>query len=277
MRSAYLSPDQIKNIEKSNRQVQVPCDLSVFKSHYGFRPGEVHVLIGKKGEGKSTWIKTILAQLSAQSIPTLVYLSEETPQAYFRALNSVMAKLSPHDQAKDALEDILVVSEVQQEIDTVAAFEKSLGIGAEYNFLDMVKMLIIDNFTTSFMGDTSVSEQSKVYRKLVRIAVNYNIPVLILAHVQKNAKFSIFDSDMVRGSGTGVNTAAYTYVIDQVMYGEKKRNFIYTEKSRHHPEASKKLYEVFYEPKLEIFTRCEKTDVNEYIKIKNKKINPVSF
>lgn len=272
IKSAYISDDEFNYARQERSKFNIPTKLGVFAAHNGFRNGCIHVLVGRKGQGKSTWIKTILSELASFSVPTMLYLSEEIPSDYCQPINYVMRRQYPPQEAQERLENILVVSEVENKIDSIDKFKRSLGIGQEDDYLQMVKFLIIDNFTTSFLGDSYIDLQSKTYRDLVQIANNYNIPILILAHVSKNAKFDLFDSDMVRGSATGVNTAPFTYIIDQVKYMGYLRNFIHSEKSRNFTNAIRKTYEAIYNQETQLFEKCVEISADEYKRIRDHKV-----
>jgi len=236
--------------------------LKVFRDHNGFIDGEFHTFIGTKGSGKSTWAKTILCDLAYQEKGVFLYISEEKEGKYLNTINKAfrISKSTP-EQTKRYLENIIVVGELDREINT------------EKDFFDLVEhivttceldIMIFDNFTTSFLSELPISQQSSVLRRLKRLADKLSIPILAFFHTAKLSDPKRLDGDNIRGSATAINIGSYNYLIAQHKTAMTTRNFVYTEKARYHSKANKKMYEVIYDHDVGLFTKCEDIELHEY-------------
>ena len=125
-----------------------------------------------------------------------------------------------------------------------------------------INILIFDNFTTSFLSELFISNQSNALRRFKQVAIKYNIPVIMFFHTSKNYNAKALNGDSVRGSATAVNIGSYNYVMHQNVINNKIKNFIYTEKARYHNKANKSVYEIVYDQDKGLFTRCFDFDMS---------------
>jgi len=252
--SGYQNPEQRKKSTNSLSEYEFKSDLKVFADHNGFRRGELHTIIGTKGSGKSTWSKTILSELAYQEKGVLLYVSEERKNKYLSSLNNFFA-FSKFSEAsiKNYLENIVVLGELDSKI------SKEEELFSEMRMLIVeakLDILIFDNFTTSFLSELPINDQSRILRRFKFLADDLNIPVVLFFHTGKLKNTSGLDGDNVRGSATAINIGSYNYVIAQHKDGVQLRNFIFTEKARYHNKANKNMYEITYSPSAGIFTKC---------------------
>jgi len=252
--SGYQNPAERIKSSKSLSDYEFKSDLKVFSDHNGFRRGELHTIIGTKGSGKSTWSKTILSELAYQEKGVLLYISEERKNKYLSSLNNFFAfsKLS-EETIKRHLENIVVLGELDSKIskeELLFSEMRELIIKADLD------ILIFDNFTTSFLSELPINDQSRILRRFKFLADDLNIPVVLFFHTGKLKDTSRLDGDNVRGSATAINIGSYNYIIAQHKDGLDLRNFIFTEKARYHSKANKNMYEITYQPKAGIFTKC---------------------
>jgi energy-coupling factor transporter ATP-binding protein EcfA2 len=257
--NAYLTDQELRESLDELNTRSFNSNLKVFRDHFGFRNGELHTFVGTKGSGKSTWSKTILSEILAQGKRVFLYISEEPINKYITSLNVHFRKVyRDKEMVEDSLSRMYVVSEMD---DFDMCNEKNF-----FPYLDSavaqckIDLLLFDNFTTSFLSEININDQSKTLRRFKELAMGYNIPVLMFFHTSKGSNLRDMNGDNVRGSATAVNIGSYNYVIHQVRHDEKIRNYIYTEKARYHSIANKKLYEVTYNYDSGIFEKC--TDAN---------------
>lgn len=275
IKTAYLSDDEFREASDSMYSCNFKSGLTVFSDHNGFIDGELHTFIGTKGSGKSTWSKTILCELAWLGKGVLLYISEERKNKYLQAVNRVfrLSKSKP-EEIKNYLENIIVVSEIDEKIKTEDQFFSLVDRLVENCDLDI---LLIDNFTTSFMSELPINQQSSILRKIKAMADELNIPIVMFFHTAKLSDPKRLDGDNVRGSATAINIGSYNYLISQYKNNTSLRNFVYTEKARYHSKANKNMYEVFYNQDLGIFTKSEKIDLLDYQEIVSGKIPKGSF
>lgn len=275
IRTAYLDDDEFREASNSIYNCNFKSGLTVFSDHNGFIDGELHTFIGTKGSGKSTWSKTILCELAWLEKGVMLYISEERKDKYLQAVNKVfrLSKANP-DDVKRYLENIIVVSEIDEKIKNEEQFFNLTNqIISECD----IDILLIDNFTTSFMSELPINQQSSILRKIKAMADQLSIPIVMFFHTAKLSDPKRLDGDNVRGSATAINIGSYNYLISQHKNNTSLRNFVYTEKARYHSKANKNMYEVFYNQDLGIFTKSEKIDLSDYVDIVSGKASKAGF
>jgi hypothetical protein len=275
IRTAYLDDDEFREASNSIYNCNFKSGLTVFSDHNGFIDGELHTFIGTKGSGKSTWSKTILCELAWLEKGVMLYISEERKDKYLQAVNKVfrLSKANP-DDVKRYLENIIVVSEIDEKIKNEEQFfELTNRIISECD----INILLIDNFTTSFMSELPINQQSSILRRIKAMADQLSIPIVMFFHTAKLSDPKRLDGDNVRGSATAINIGSYNYLISQYKNNTSLRNFVYTEKARYHSKANKNMYEVFYNQDLGIFTKSEKIDLSDYVDIVSGKAPKAGF
>jgi len=265
--SGYLDKKERDAVKKNLYGGKFKSSLKVFKDHNGFIDGELHTFIGTKGSGKSTWSKTIIADLLYQEKNVFLCISEERKDKYLSVLNEGMIKVVKTD---DKLEEIMDKLFVYSEMDSPSTNENELLVFLEDVIREAnIDILIFDNFTTSFMSELPINTQSKVLRSFKFLADKCNIPVILFFHTSKLHDSKKLDGDNVRGSGTAINIGSYNYLITQFKDGSLLRNFIYTEKARYHSLSNKKMYEMVYNDTAGMFTNCSEYYIEDYKELIN--------
>jgi ABC-type oligopeptide transport system ATPase subunit len=262
IQTAYQTDDEFRESSDSMYKQKFKSGLKLFQDHNGFIDGELHTFIGTKGSGKSTWSKTILTDLAYQEKGVLLYISEERKNKYLNTLNKAfrISRATPAE-TKKYLDNIIVVGELDDEITDVEVFFATIEKLVDTCELDIV---IFDNFTTSFLSELPINQQSAVLRRIKQLADKLNIPILMFFHTGKLADPKRLDGDNIRGSATAINIGSYNYLISQHKTALATRNFVYTEKARYHARANKKMYEIIYEHDVGIFTSCKDIELHEY-------------
>jgi len=253
--TAYQTDDEFLASTKSLNDVTFKSNLKVFMDHDGFRGGEIHTFVGAKGSGKSTWCKTILTELINQDKNVFLYVSEEEISKYTNPINRYFRlKTKTAGEVEMYLNRIFNVSEMD---DFDMCNEETFFKNLEEMIVEcQIDILIFDNFTTSFLSELFISNQSNALRRFKQVAIRYNIPIVMFFHTSKNYNQKTLNGDNVRGSGTAINIGSYNYVMHQNVINNKIKNFIYTEKARYHNKANKSVYEIVYDSDSGLFSRC---------------------
>lgn len=190
--------------------------------------GQVCLLTGKRGDGKSTFMSNIFADALDQGIGCFAY-SGELPNYHFkRWLNYQLAGNSHMIEEQNNFGDTVytIDPEVSRQISdwyrgSAFIFDNSAveNENEMESLIDViktaasrknVKLICIDNLMTAM--DT-VTEQSNLYLaqsnfvgSLKKIAVKYDVAIILVAHPRKSGKDETgFDNDNVSGSGDITN------------------------------------------------------------------------
>lgn len=207
----------------------------------GIYYGQVCLLSGKRGEGKSILASQIGAEALAQGVKCLFYSGElpdyhfknwldgqvagkryitVTPNAWGDPVYSIPTEYKKqinewyYDRAYIYDNNSAMIGDDEAELlTTIEQTIKRYG----------VKFVLLDNLMTAI--DVGASEeqyfaQSKFVKRLKQMAVKYDVAVLLIAHPRKTAggKKEIVDSDDISGSGDITN--AVDVVLSYVRGGE---------------------------------------------------------
>jgi len=175
---------------------------------HGFHEGELIILTGKCGEGKSTFASQLVAKMIKNGLKCFCY-SGELPDYIFKAwidkqiLGGIKTEgernaVSAFYDKKCYLYDNSSVVDEQEEIfELIAQAVKYLGC----------KFVLIDNLMVA-MEDKSSEDlfrlQSAFVTKLTKYAKSFNIIILLVAHPRKG---NSDDNDSISGSGDITNRA----------------------------------------------------------------------
>lgn len=193
----------------------------------GIYYGQVCLLAGKRGEGKSTFMSQMFADALDQGINAFVYSGELRNADFKRCLNSQLAGIANMTQRKNEYnEDEWVVSkEVSQRIsswykgrafifdtDSIEDTIDLLGTIKRVVTQNAVRFVCIDNLMTAmdiYAKDDLYTAQGKFVGELKTIARKYNVAIVLVAHQRKAGKDQqqgdSFDNDTVSGSSDVTN------------------------------------------------------------------------
>ncbi len=185
----------------------------------GLYAGQLVILTGKRGDGKSTFAGEIIKEALNQGDKVFSY-SGELPDFFFKewldkqiagpsnvvenvnvdgsvtrfVTNSISDKIDNWVRNRFFLYDnnSIYDEEMEDLLKTISDAVMQYGIN----------LVVIDNLMTALDEDMSVNEygaQAKFVKKLARMAKKYEIVIILIAHPKKN-KFTTDENDAVSGS-----------------------------------------------------------------------------
>lgn len=191
--------------------------------------GQVCLLTGKRGNGKSTFMSNVVANALDQNVGVFAYSGELAGYHFKRWLNCQLAGNSHMVEKQNEFGDPVytidpVISKqisewyrgrafiydnsfVEGDDEHTALVEVVRDVASRRN----VKLICIDNLMTAM---ETVNEQSNLYLaqsnfvgELKKIAVRYDVAIILVAHPRKQGKNDdpTFDNDDVAGSGDITN------------------------------------------------------------------------
>ena len=186
--------------------------------------GQVCLLTGKRGDGKSTFMSNIFADAIDQGIGCFAY-SGELPNFHFKAWLNCQLAGNDHMRSRDdgfGGQEYYLDSETDKRISEwyrgkAFIYDQSIIEGEEMeSLIDTVKKVVsrrnvklvcIDNLMTAM---DMVEDQNNLYlaqsnfvRQLKDIAMTYDVAIILVAHPRKagkDDKDNDFDNDIVSGS-----------------------------------------------------------------------------
>lgn len=231
---------------------------------YGGLPfGMVCIIAGKRGDGKSTVASWIMANATEQGYPTFAYSGELPNYLYkswfdfqiagrnhimenktdFGTVNRFITKrnqelINAWYRERAYIYDSRIVDTDEQE-DLLKSVTRAI---MQYG----IRVVLIDNLMTAMYiderpGTDKYDQQGRFVRELTKIAIRYDVLILLVAHRRKNVS-SPDANDEISGSGDITNLAGITLSYDR---GDKKDDIdkgIMTEDQRKLIVAKNRLF-----------------------------------
>ena len=208
---------------------------------YGGIPfGGITIVSGKPGEGKSTVSSQILARAIKQGYICFAY-SGELPNYLFKAWLDFQIAGPKHvfEYKDDQFGDVRYsISKSNREMisawykDRCYLYDNSAIDGDETESLVETaekaiirygaRVILLDNLMTAIdlemtSGNDRYERQSNFMKKLARLALKYNVIILLVAHKRKN-NVSANENDEVMGSSDITNLALITIAYEKADY-----------------------------------------------------------
>ena len=195
----------------------------------GLLRGHVVLLSGKRGEGKSTFMSQMVADAIEQDNAVFIY-SGELPNYHFKNWLDLQIAGSNHIEAvrnEFGDEEYFLTESTVEAInkwyyDKAYIFDNSAVSDDEYEGLIKVmvdaicrydiKLCCIDNLMTAMDGDPNTDlyrQQSQFVKKLERLAQQYDVAIILVAHPKKTN--NAFDNDTVSGSADITNAVSFVF------------------------------------------------------------------
>lgn len=238
--------------------------------------GQVDIIGGKRGDGKSTFASQIVASALEQDVKTFVY-SGELPDFLFKAwLDYQLA--GPRNVIDGVSNDgekayyisktnLSKISEWYRE--RIYIYDQSMVINDEADDLLKtienaimqygIRLVLIDNLMTAIDLDARINEnrydrQSSFVKRLAQMALKYNILILLVAHRRKNSQ-TTDANDEISGAAEITNIAGVVLSYDRDRELPQEQRKLIVSKSRligklnfegytlNYDEKSKRIYE----------------------------------
>lgn len=195
----------------------------------GLLQGHVTLLSGKRGEGKSTLLSQIVADALEQDKNTFIY-SGELPNYHFKnwldlqiaGSKNISEVLNEYGDYEYYLTKDIVTKINNWYRNKVFIFDNSATTDTGFQGLfDVIinsicrydiKLVCIDNLMTAMDIDVHTDlfrQQSNFVKKLEKLAQQYDVAVLLIAHPKKIS--GDFDNDAVSGSSDITNAVSFVW------------------------------------------------------------------
>lgn len=192
--------------------------------------GQVCILSGKRGDGKSTLMSQMVADAIEQGYGVFIY-SAELPDYHFKGWLNLQVAGEENligKQNRYGITNYIIKPEVQEKIDRwydgkAFIFDNSFTDEhpeSEVKLIDIieqtikqngVQLICIDNLMTAMESVRNQNElymaQGKFVGQLKKLAIKYKVAVILIAHPRKSGKDGDkeFDSDEIAGSADITN------------------------------------------------------------------------
>ena len=247
----------------------------------GLLMGHVVLLSGKRGEGKSTFMSSLVAEAIEQDNSVFVY-SGELPNYHFKnwldlqiaGADNIAARQNEYGDNEYYLTEETVNKINRWYYDKAFIFDNSAVNDDEYEGLLKVitdsicrydiKLVCIDNLMTAMDCDANSDlyrQQSQFVKNLEKIAQQYDVAIILVAHPKKSN--ADFDNDTVSGSSDITNAVSFVFNYERAKEGEEYDSRLMVTKNRlngklligdnaiklHYSEKSKRILSNVYDKK----------------------------
>lgn len=247
----------------------------------GLLRGHVVLLSGKRGEGKSTFMSSLVAEAIEQDNSVFVY-SGELPNYHFKnwldlqiaGAENIATRQNEYGDNEYYLTEQTVNTINKWYYDKAFIFDNSAVNDDEYEGLLKVitdsicrydiKLVCIDNLMTAMDCDANSDlyrQQSQFVKNLEKLAQQYDVAIILVAHPKKSN--ADFDNDTVSGSSDITNAVSFVFNYERAKEGEDYDSKLMVTKNRlngklligdnaiklHYSEKSKRISSNVYEQK----------------------------
>lgn len=226
--------DEVKELHEKHKKLIYPSRFRFLQSVNGIRPGCMHGLLAPASMGKSTLVRSIIADTTEICKVGLI-LSEEKFTEY---AGGFIAQNEPvnWDNLK-MIRETTVTAEFESKEQQIEAIV-SLAMEAD------IKVLFWDNITTgTILGDSvAPSKMAGLIEKLKHELFINDIALVFIAHTGKGVKTEqgfMFQGEDVRGSNQYYMKADYFFNLQTKTKNDEKITFINITKHRFHQPKNK--------------------------------------
>lgn len=247
----YITSIELSELHERASVVWFNSMFFFLKAHKGYRKGNIHLLLGSSGGGKSTLVRSMLIDaLPRVSKKILVWLSEETADDF----KMEISKTGLIDHGRSLLDKMDIFSEQDSDIKNCDEMFFYLSELLSQNKYDMV---FLDNITTSLIYmDRRPNEQASVSKELKKLCQKIDIPMILIAHtgaeISDTTPRTINPND-IRGSKTIINLSQFIYILQRFMNNEKIFQTLRIAKHRGQ-DVKNKIFKLKFESRNFLFT-----------------------
>ena len=200
---------KVMSLYEPTNDFSIPLGFKGFDSAMegGAREGELIVISGQTGEGKTTFAQNLAVNISNASIPSLWFSYEMNP--YYLGSNFKKIVKEP------SLDDLLVYTPIELQERSLVFLEENIKIGVEQQ---AVKVVFIDHL--HYLIDLKSSLNSSlliggIARELKQIAVKNDVVIFLIAHTRKLALGEKLNLSSIRDSSLISQEADYVFLINR--------------------------------------------------------------
>lgn len=172
----------------------------------GFGKGDIILISGDTGDGKSTFARFLVRKLSEQNKKSLVFSYEETNEEFLSKFSGDLPD-GYVPKVLTAKDPIWIEAKV---------LEATNLYGVEAIFIDNLKGIL--NYDSK---RNEVGEVDSIMQKLKAIAIKYNVVLFLLAHIKKSDT-AVIDKNSLTGSKTIVDTSSVGIALYRNRADQKK-------------------------------------------------------
>jgi twinkle protein len=216
----------------------------------GLLRGHVTLLSGKRGEGKSTFMSSLVAEAIEQNNSVFVY-SGELPNYHFKnwldlqiaGAENIATRQNEYGDNEYYLTEETVNKINRWYYDKAFIFDNSAVNDDEYEGILKVitdsicrydiKLVCIDNLMTAMDCDINSDlyrQQSQFVKNLEKMAQQYDVAIILVAHPKKSN--TDFDNDTVSGSSDITNAVSFVFNYERAKEGEEYDSRLMITKNR---------------------------------------------
>ena len=216
----------------------------------GLLLGHVTLLSGKRGEGKSTFMSQLIAEAIQQDVAVFAY-SGELPNYHFKNWLDLQIAGNNHieiSKNKFGDDEYFLTDETVEIInnwyyDKAFIFDNDeipdddfkglLNLITDSICRYNIKLVCIDNLMTAMECDANTDlyrQQSNFVKSLEKIACQYGVAVILVAHPKKSS-FE-FNNDTVSGSSDITNAVSFVWNYERAPEGEECNGRLMVTKNR---------------------------------------------
>lgn len=223
-----VSKDEIKDSIIDAMEHKYSSKFAFLNEHNGIRPSALSILLGTSGGGKSTLIKSIIAD-TCKDHEVIVWLSEEDKAQY----SIDIMRVDPNAK----LENIFYFEErkYREQIKNIRGSKEAVNALFDMILAQRVGIVFFDNLTTSSFYDGKKPDvQADILGGLRDKAIENNIALFCAAHVGKMADglTKMIRQDDIQGSSSSTKTAQFFYILHMIDVGDKRQAYIELKKHR---------------------------------------------
>lgn len=206
----------------------------------GIRPACLIGLMGTTGTGKSTLLKSIIADTAADH-PVMVWLTEEPINQYVAGI-----KKSKHNANFENIyfyHESDIGESVKEKLDDLLFYFKEAVIQSG------CRIVFMDNITTSAFYSSHFGEkgQAKAIDSFTNFCHKHNVTIFYLIHTAKNVTDNsgkLIQGEDVRGSNKSFIMSDYFYILQRFEVASQFFTFLRIVKHRYHPTMEYKYYKL---------------------------------
>jgi replicative DNA helicase len=205
----------------------IPLGIKVFDDVMdgGLRGGEMVIISGQTGQGKTLYAQTLTAQYEAQRVSTLWFTYEMSP--FY--LNQKFVNMGVQ---KDWI-DTHIYAPIELPSGKLDFVETEIKEAiTEYDckiiFIDHLHYLIpldVQSNTSLFVGS--------IVRGLKQLAIKYDITICLIAHTKKIYQDEELNLSSIRDSSLIAQEADYVFLVERMKEDKKENKAMYEDGQKH--------------------------------------------